>query len=30
VHVEQRFAGAFKRQLNDGWASLRTFIVPAR
>jgi peptidoglycan/LPS O-acetylase OafA/YrhL len=30
LHVEQRYAGAFKRQLNDGWASLRTLIVPAR
>jgi len=30
VYIEQRYAGAFKRQLNDGWASLRTFIVPAR
>lgn len=29
VHVERRYSGAFKRQLNDGWASLRTFIVPA-
>jgi hypothetical protein len=30
VHVEQRYAGAFKRQLNEGWTSLRTLIVPAR
>jgi peptidoglycan/LPS O-acetylase OafA/YrhL len=30
VQVEKRYAGAFKRQLNDGWASLQTLIVPAR